>query len=178
MKLCKKCLTETTSFNKDKSRPDGLQAYCRPCSSAIKKRHYLENKERVLAKNAANAHKYSETPEQLRAKYSRYKKRHPDRVNARNRLRSARKINATPPWLTEEHKTQMAEKYWLARDLQCVSGEQYHVDHIIPLKGKDVCGLHVPWNLQVLPAYINLAKSNKTSPKEGQVPSQQSNIAH
>jgi hypothetical protein len=69
---------------------------------------------------------------------------------------------ATPKWLSAEDKSKIISIYLHARDCQAVTGEPYHVDHIIPLQGETVCGLHVPWNLCVLPAEVNIRKSNKT----------------
>ena len=89
-------------------------------------------------------------------------KKRPDKVAAKAARRRTFKQKATPPWLTKEHFEEIQEFYTLAQELAWLNeGEVFHVDHIIPIRGKNVCGLHVPWNLQLLPATKNLRKSNK-----------------
>jgi 5-methylcytosine-specific restriction endonuclease McrA len=68
---------------------------------------------------------------------------------------------ATPSWLSKEQKTGIQSVYDCARSMTLSSGILHHVDHIIPLKGRAVCGLHVSWNLQVLTRDENVRKSNK-----------------
>jgi 5-methylcytosine-specific restriction endonuclease McrA len=74
--------------------------------------------------------------------------------------RRATKINATPSWF---EKDKIALLYEKAKWLESLTGLQYHVDHIIPLQGDNVCGLHVWANLQILEASINIAKSNNVN---------------
>jgi len=76
-------------------------------------------------------------------------------------MRRARKIQRTPPWLSKEHHDSMLEMYELSRKITKDTGVKHDVDHIIPLNGKNVSGLHVPWNLQIIPAHENRKKSNK-----------------
>ena len=94
--------------------------------------------------------KYEHTPKAKRDK------------RKRAALRDRRSKQATPKWLTPEQKQQIVATYEHMRDCRAVTGEEYHVDHIVPLRGENVCGLHVPWNLQVLPACVNMSKSNNT----------------
>lgn len=64
---------------------------------------------------------------------------------------------ATPKWLTAEQQNEIRSFYIRAREM----GPGFQVDHIVPLRGNGVCGLHVPWNLQILTKAENIAKGNR-----------------
>jgi len=89
-----------------------------------------------------------------------WRKANPDKKNAHNAKRRSKKLQATPPWLTKEHLSAIRMYYTESKALEKGTGIKHHVDHIVPLQGENVCGLHVPWNLQVLTASENSAKSN------------------
>ncbi len=93
--------------------------------------------------------------------YAAYKKRHSGRVNARNALRTNEKSRRTPCWLTADDRWIIEQAYELAKQRTDVFGFPWHVDHIIPLRGELVSGLHTPYNLQVIPGVDNLRKLNK-----------------
>ena len=66
----------------------------------------------------------------------------------------------TPKWICDEDRAKMDEYYYTAHMLGMHTGDFYHVDHIVPLRGKLVSGLNVPWNLQILSKEENLRKRN------------------
>jgi 5-methylcytosine-specific restriction endonuclease McrA len=84
-----------------------------------------------------------------------------DKLREREARRRASKLKATPSWLSKSQLTAIKCKYSLAIMFTKCSGVPYVVDHVVPLRGKTVSGLHVPWNLQVITATENLKKSNK-----------------
>ena len=85
-------------------------------------------------------------------------------VLADNKVRRRKHREATPPWLTRRQKSEIRHLYQIAITMTRTTGERYVVDHIVPLRGKTVCGLHVWWNLQVLPKLENHKKSAKFDP--------------
>lgn len=72
--------------------------------------------------------------------------------------RRAAKLNATPRWLSGDDIKAIDQMYEKASAMTAATGIPHEVDHVVPLMGRDVRGLHVPWNLQVIPAYQNRAK--------------------
>lgn len=88
-----------------------------------------------------------------------WKKEHPEARHAASANRRAAKLQRTPVWLNKGHQFEIDSIYELCSAYRQV-GFNYHVDHIVPLQGKSVSGLHVPWNLQIIHAKENLSKGN------------------
>ena len=103
-------------------------------------------------------------PDKYREMHRRWVANNRGRKNLLTAVRLAHVKRATPPWLTETDKAAIAAIYEKAARLTVETGIQHHVDHIIPLRGETVSGLHVPSNLQVLTASENSRKRNKFNP--------------
>lgn len=70
-------------------------------------------------------------------------------------------MNATVEWDMDFTKFVIEEAYDLAIKREQITGFAWCVDHVIPLQAKKVCGLHVWSNIQVIPAVLNIRKSNR-----------------
>ena len=93
-------------------------------------------------------------PEGITARWTKeWAQRNKQRCNLKGANYRAKKLNATPSWQTDEHRRQIEELY-------STCPKQHEVNHIYPLQGKDVCGLHVPWNLEHLESKKNRSKRN------------------
>ena len=165
MKFCPKC-KETLDFSffyKNKGRKDGYQAYCKECKKKRDRQYDSENREKVNSyarkhrrenKNyLADLKKYREKAKAIRAKLQMRRK--------------VAKMQRIPPWLTEFDLLKIKCYYQIAAMYSRESGYDWHVDHVIPLQGKNVSGLHVPSNLQIIPAIENMRKSNLYEVKHG-----------
>lgn len=190
MKTCTKCHQEKQliEFHKNSSRSDGYSERCKACEKERKAKSYLENRENILAKQTTynqnnksakslydkeyrlqnteklkvkNKKSYEDNKQQVLERSKIWKKNNPAKVILKNARKRASKLKAMPSWLTKDHKTFIEIQYQMASLLTERFGIEFHVDHIDPLKSKYLSGLHVPWNLQVIPAADNIRKSNK-----------------
>jgi hypothetical protein len=148
---CVECLREDWVIDNERRKE-------KPKTEAAKaagKRYYEKNKQAVIARAAARP------AEEKRRNRADYKDRNVDVVRADTSVRKRRHRAATPKWLAPAERLQMRNLYVQARKMTELTRERYVVDHIVPLRGEDVCGLHVPWNLRVITQEENLKKSNK-----------------
>jgi len=120
-----------------------------------KNKWYEANKEQVM--DAAKTR-----PIEIKREYQKaWKERNTTWVRADTKARRRKHRQATPSWLTKKEKAEIRQLYQIAITMSKTTGEQYVIDHIVPLRGEAVCGLHVPWNLRVITQEENLKKSNK-----------------
>jgi len=161
-----------SEFYKQARNKDGHWHTCKSCDRERLRESYQKDRDRILEKTKAYGKANRHITRKASKKYY-YKNReaaiqrkldwcknNPEKAAATAAEYRARKNKATPAWLSEEHKEQILTVYEHARECEVLTGDKYHVDHIVPLKGENISGLHVPWNLQVLPADLNIAKSN------------------
>ncbi len=138
-----------------------------------KKEYYKANLDKELARGKAwrkaNQEKYLAYLKEYReanrkkekARNRAWQQDNPDKVNSISAKRRAKKLQATPPWTTDEDYERIKGVYLAARELARLAGCRLEVDHIVPLQGKEVCGLHVFWNLQLLETKENIKKGNR-----------------
>lgn len=168
------------SINMPIKDPEARKAYQKAYTLKNKEKATLRVKEWRAANPKARAEqnkRYAQKhPEKLVAKSIRWKNNNPERaaeIARQSRLCNkgrivankakyrAGKSNRTPAWLTASDLLHIKCKYQLAAMLNRSTNEQWHVDHIIPLHGQIVSGLHVPSNLQIITAKENQLKNSK-----------------
>jgi hypothetical protein len=104
--------------------------------------------------------RYKKDKAKWAARGKRYAQANPAKVAARTRKYQTQRALALPGWFEE---TKVQELYVHAQLLTELTGKPYHVDHIVPLQSKLVCGLHCLDNLQVIPGADNQSKGNRWS---------------
>ena len=157
MKTCTKCQTTKPfdGFYKRSRAPDGHEAWCKVCRLGHNRNWLAKNKDRhgELVRSW-----YERNKDQHLANSKEWYAANRHRKLATTMARELRCRQATPVWAD---KTAIMAFYAEAQRLSAETGIQYDVDHIVPLKGKTVSGLHVPANLRVIPSSDNKRKAAK-----------------
>lgn len=149
LSTCKACIIERNRgwfrANPDKVRSNNLRQW---------------NKDKGLRRRK-NAEWRKNNPDRAAAQSRRWRKNRPHVAYARWTRRQRVQKQATPSWANLFF---ISEAYDLARKRSSATGFKWHVDHIVPLHSDVVCGLHCEQNLQVIPAQMNMEKSNRVWP--------------
>jgi len=188
LKICKDCKIEKSTESFYISKKSGLWPNCKACVKVKQAQNYQQNRIYIDARqkryNSKHENKLKtyqkqyqldnkETIKIQKAEYAKnnvkklrkiqktWRQRHPDRKLADTRKRQIQKLHRTPKWLTKSDWIEINWAYTYAKQLTKETGIKHEVDHIIPLRGKNISGLHCPQNLQILTKDQHKSKSNK-----------------
>lgn len=173
-KTCPACHNEKSTADFYCRRDGSLVSECKACTLARRKLHYELNRDEVRKRNNASCAKFrlanleaerarvraacAKNRDRGRNSARQWRLRNPEKHCAKEALRRAGKLKATPTWA---NLSAIEVLYSKAQALSRETGVLHHVDHIIPLNGVNVSGLHVEYNLQVITAFDNISKSNR-----------------
>lgn len=144
--------------NKEQENKKSSARYHGKDHDRILKRCKQYNKDHREERSAYTKSWRDRNPKKISIIRKRYYFNHKDNEYVYTAARRHRLREATPPWADMK---KIEAVYLKCRKLNKKGGIQYHVDHIMPLQGKNSCGLHVHWNLQIMYADKNLSKGNK-----------------
>jgi hypothetical protein len=169
MKICTKCKVEKeiSEFPLSKTCVLGYRSYCKECKNKQTSSYYYNNKEhhRCLSDSWAK-----DNIDRIREIKSNWKKRNANWVAADNARRYATQLTATLKDTQELTDFVYEEAHALRKLRNNLFSFDWHVDHIIPLRGKLVSGLHVWNNFAVIPALDNYRKNNNYAISEERCP--------
>jgi len=158
---CHKCKSDKDSsqFSKSNQSKSGFHYTCKDCC----KLNYLKNK---ALHNLKSQEWYRANKLRKKDTNQKWASEHKGDQCCRSMKRYVAKLKRIPKWLNEEDWNYIKCLYQTARQLTLQTGIPHEVDHIIPLQGENISGLHCPLNLQILTKTENCSKKNKF-PLEG-----------
>lgn len=180
-KICNKCqlVKPVESFYANKRMKDGLNTFCKDCHKAdniarkAKDRadpefcaaelaYKKQYRERTVAQRAAYMAEWRSVNRSRVQQYSKiYREANKAKYNFLCQKRKIDLLKRTPAWLSDDDAWLIEQAYELAALRTQMLGVEFHVDHVLPLRGKKVSGLHVPQNLRVVTWLENQRKTNK-----------------
>ena len=175
---CCKQKMPTENFSLDKQKPSGFSSYCKQCkraknhsyymkASQVTRRNQSHNGISVSDKNSYAKIWRSQNPEKRSEYLKVYAQRNRDKMRSKGMKRYVAQKRQTPSWVNSSLDTEIEGLYMFCRifnSYKAYKSDRFQVDHIVPICGKQVSGLHVPWNLQVLTGRDNVHKGNTFKP--------------
>ena len=174
-KSCTKCgeVKPLEKFKVDSRTKSGRASQCKECHNAYYRKNYVENPDKEIARKkkhyednrdrylALKKKHYAENRDEIAARKKKYREDYPEKNAAKAAKYNAAKLRRIPSWSNEADLKAIKKIYARCRRINKLTGVEHQVDHVIPLQGKNISGLHHSTNLAIIPAALNGSKYNK-----------------
>lgn len=163
-RICSKCNKDKplTEFHKQApSRSHVKNGYRSECKDCTRESNRLGWHKHIEKRTLKKAEYRNNNPEKIKEQYVNHYKNNPDYYSAKWKTQRQRLRQATIMGMNMHTVLRPFRKK--AKEITEKTGIKYSIDHIIPIKGENVSGLNVAWNIQVIPLGENLRKGTKVN---------------